>query len=40
LGAFTFATGGNIAKAMTAVANQVLEIWYDGAVWYNASDAP
>lgn len=40
LAAFTFATGGNIAKAATAVANQVVDIFYDGATWYNDSDAP
>lgn len=33
-GAFTFATGGNIASAFTAVANQAVDIVYDGALWY------
>jgi hypothetical protein len=40
LAAFTVATGGNIAKAGTAVANQVFHPFYDGSTWYFDSDAP
>lgn len=32
--AFTTATGGNIAKASTAVANQLLIMVYDGSQWF------
>jgi hypothetical protein len=33
-GAWTMATGGNIASAMTATANKVYRPYYDGALWY------
>lgn len=33
-GAFTLATGGNIAEASTADANQALFMVWDGAAWY------
>ena len=39
-GACTFATGGNIATAGTCVANQMMRLYYDGSLWYHASDAP
>lgn len=32
--AFTFATGGNIAHAATAVVNRPLYMFYDGALWF------
>jgi hypothetical protein len=33
-GAFTLVTGGNIAKASTAVVNQPMTLYYDGNLWY------
>jgi hypothetical protein len=33
-GAWTTATGGNIATAHTAVANRPVFAFYDGATWY------
>ena len=33
-GLFTLATGGNIALASTAVVSRVLEVCYDGSLWY------
>lgn len=38
--AWTLATGANIALAATAVANQMMRLYYDGALWYHDSDAP
>lgn len=32
--AFTLATGGNIAVALTAVANQAVDLVFDGTLWY------
>jgi hypothetical protein len=32
--AFTTATGGNVAKAFTAVASEGTEWYYDGSTWY------
>lgn len=33
-GAWTTATGGNIATAHTAVANRPVFLYYDGSTWY------
>lgn len=33
-GAVPFATGGNIASAVTGVADQAVDFVYDGALWY------
>ena len=33
-GAFTTTTGGNIAKASTAVVGVVLQMFWDGSLWY------
>ena len=37
--AFTMATGGNIAAAITAVANKSYEFVFDGTLWYSHSIA-
>ena len=34
LGAATIGTGGNIASAVAAGANKIVQVYYDGATWY------
>lgn len=33
-GALPLVTGGNIAVAVTATANRMFDIYYDGSLWY------
>lgn len=37
-GAFTLATGGNIAEAYTAVVNRAIVLTYDGTSWYRTNN--
>ena len=34
IGAVPLATGGNIASAVAGVASKIIQLYYDGAVWY------